>query len=94
MTTAVQKASLSAIFNALGDGTRYKIVSLLLKDSTLCVSEVAARVGISTAGVSQHMKILEKVGLVKPLRNGQKICYQVGEARGHARAVFNLMGEE
>ena len=65
------------MFSALGDSTRYKIVKLLKTKPELCVSEVADKIGISTAGVSQHMKILEQSGLVRPQRMGQKTCYQL-----------------
>jgi DNA-binding transcriptional ArsR family regulator len=65
------------MFNALGDSTRYKIVKLLKSKPELCVSEVADTIGISTAGVSQHMKVLEQSGLVRPQRMGQKTCYRL-----------------
>lgn len=64
-------------FNALGDKTRYKLLSLLSTKKEICVSELASEIGISTAGVSQQLKIMEVVGLVKRERLGQKICYQV-----------------
>ncbi|HEX9594607.1 MAG TPA: metalloregulator ArsR/SmtB family transcription factor [Candidatus Saccharimonadales bacterium] len=77
MTTSVKSTNLQAMFNALGDSTRYKIVKLLKSKPELCVSEVADTIGISTAGVSQHMKVLEQSGLVRPQRMGQKTCYRL-----------------
>ena len=65
------------IFSALGDRTRFKLLKLLSKDNEICVSELAAEVGISNAGVSQQLKVLEQAGLVERQRMGQKICYQI-----------------
>lgn len=64
---------------ALGDKNRYKIIEILSKDNDICVSGVASKIGITTAGVSQHMRILEQAGLIKKLRKGQKMCYQIDE---------------
>jgi DNA-binding transcriptional ArsR family regulator len=76
------------VFHALGDPNRFKIIRLLSGSTSLCVSEVALKVGITTAGVSQHMKILERVGLVKPKRMGQKICYQIDYKKNSAVLAF------
>lgn len=69
--------NITAAFSALGDKTRFKIYELLNKHSEICVSELAGEVGISTAGVSQQLQVLEKAGLIERKRMGQKICYQV-----------------
>ncbi len=79
------------IFNALGDANRYKIIKLLRKDPTICVSEVAEKIGISPAGVSQHMKILEEAGLVSPKREGQKICYRIVDTDSTNRTVLRII---
>lgn len=71
------QTSLIDRFSALGDKTRYKLLALLSSREEICVSELAGEIGISTAGVSQQLKILEHAGLVERHRNGQKICYQV-----------------
>jgi DNA-binding transcriptional ArsR family regulator len=83
---------LVSVFSALGDPTRFHIVELLSNQANLCVSEVAQAVGISTAGVSQHMKILERAGLVRPERLGQKICYRL-ESETNRRILQLLQAE-
>jgi len=75
--TAPSNNQLTSVFNALGDKTRFALLSILSKDEEICVSELAQKVGISNAGVSQQLKILEQVGLIKRKRRGQKICYEV-----------------
>ena len=94
MTTSVAKSgkhSLIDAFSALGDKNRYQIFQLLSRDTELCVSQVASEIGISTAGVSQHMKVLEKAGLVRPHRLGQKICYQVTSEKSETAKLLKLI---
>lgn len=59
----------------LGDKTRYKMFKLLMKNEEMCVSEIAANLGVTTSAVSQHFRNFEIVGLVGKVRIGQKICY-------------------
>lgn len=83
-----------AIFSALGDERRYLIVRLLADGGHLCVSEVASEVGISVAGVSQHMRVLQRAGLVKPKRTGQKICYQLNQSSPSVSKIFKMIEED
>jgi len=58
------------ILKGLADGTRLKIIRLLLKYD-LCVGALAHHLGISKPAVSQHLQVLRKAGLVK----GEKRSY-------------------
>lgn len=79
------------MFGALGDSTRFKLVQLLARKEELCVSDLAHQVGISTAGASQHLKILEQAGLVDRNRNGQKICYTINKTDRENRRLFDMI---
>jgi len=59
----------------LGDPTRFKIFKLLSSEEEYCVSDIAAKLGISPSAVSQHFRNFEMLGLVEKERMGQKICY-------------------
>lgn len=71
MTTAeISGERLDAAFAALADPTRRAIVSLLARgDAT--VSELAAPFAISLPGISKHLKVLEKSGLISRGREAQ-----------------------
>lgn len=84
-------SELIGIFNALGDKTRYHILKLLSNNEHICVSEIAEEVGISNAGVSQQLKILEQAGLVERNREGQKICYTVKLNNEVNRKLYKLI---
>ncbi len=61
----------------LGDKTRFKIFKLLMTKKDMCVTEIAAELGITLSAVSQHFRSFEMIGLVDKERIGQKICYML-----------------
>lgn len=71
------EARLVNAMQALGDKTRFRMFKLMIQDSDMCVSEIAASLGLSVPAVSQHFRIFEYVGLVDKHRDGQKVCYEL-----------------
>src|SRR6202046_4861865 len=68
--TTLADDTLSAAFAALADPTRRAIVSRLSRgDAT--VSELAAPFAMSLPGISKHLKVLEKAGLISRGRDAQ-----------------------
>jgi DNA-binding transcriptional ArsR family regulator len=64
--------SLSDTFAALGDPTRLAILDRLASDGDLTVQEIARPFAMSLPAVSQHLKVLERAGLIDRGRDGQK----------------------
>ena len=62
---------LGQAFAALGDPTRMAIVSRLAAQGDLTVQEIAAPFAMSLPAVSQHLKVLERAGLIARGRDGQ-----------------------
>lgn len=68
--TAVLDERLDAAFNALADPTRRAIVARLARgDAT--VTELAAPFEMSMPGISKHLRVLERGGLVSRSRQAQ-----------------------
>ena len=70
----------AVIFSALADPTRLKILRLLCnqqKPDALCVGALTGLVGISQPAVSQHLRVLKTIGLVKGERRGYHIHYSI-----------------
>ena len=68
----------AALFRALADPTRLNLVKLLCrqrKPNALCVNALACRLGISQSAVSQHLRVLKTMGLVKGERRGYRVHY-------------------
>jgi ArsR family transcriptional regulator, arsenate/arsenite/antimonite-responsive transcriptional repressor len=77
-----------ALFKALSDPSRLRLVKLLAsrvggKDSDgcgagpLCVNALAERLKITQSAVSQHLRVLRHVGLVRGSRKGAFVHYSV-----------------
>jgi len=66
------------LFAVLSDPTRLALVRLLSRqDETkpLCVGALARRLGVSQPAVSQHLRVLKDVGLVRGERRGPRVHY-------------------
>ena len=64
------------IFKALSVETRVRILQLL-KQQVLCVGALASRLDISSAAVSQHLRVLREADLVVPEKRGNYVHYRV-----------------
>ena len=64
------------LLKALADETRFRLVGLLLSHD-LCVGALACRLRISNAAVSQHLRVLRQVGLVRGEKRGYWTHYAV-----------------
>lgn len=73
------------IFRALADTSRIKIVYSLLKQE-LCTCDLAAIVGLSESAVSQHLRVLRQLRLVKNRRAGKQVFYSLDDA--HIRMLL------
>jgi DNA-binding transcriptional ArsR family regulator len=70
---------LAEIFRALGDATRAKIVFSLLHQD-LCTCDLAELTGISESAVSQHIRVLRGLRLVKSRRAGKQVFHSLDDA--------------
>jgi DNA-binding transcriptional ArsR family regulator len=79
------------LFHALADGTRRRIVVLVLQQEH-SVSDLARRFPMSFAAVQKHVAVLEKAGLVTKHRHGreQRVRGNV-EALRQARALLDQL---
>ena len=67
---------IARIFKVLSVDTRVQILQLL-KERVLCVGALAARLDVSSAAVSQHLRILRNADLVVPEKRGNFVHYRV-----------------
>jgi len=72
----------ATVFSALADPTRLKLVKLLHRQrdpDALCVNALAGLLGVTQSAVSQHLRVLRAIGLVKGERRGYYIHYFVNQ---------------
>lgn len=65
---------------ALADPNRILIL-YALSNKLINVSDLANEVGISQPSASRHLKILRERGIVKPIRHGASVVYQLTDLR-------------
>jgi len=68
----------AAVFSALADPTRLKLVKLLCHKhgpDALCVNALAGLLRVTQSAVSQHLRVLRATGLVKGERRGYHVHY-------------------
>ena len=90
---------LSRFFNALGDETRLRLVTLLAQQkpgSALCVGRLARELKTTDSNVSQHLRVLKDLGLVYNERRGNNLHYflnpdQLGTYR---KLISELLGNQ
>jgi ArsR family transcriptional regulator, arsenate/arsenite/antimonite-responsive transcriptional repressor len=93
-----------ALFGALADSTRLRLVKLLRSQrepNALCVNALAGLLGVTQSAISQHLRVLKSIGLVKGERRGYRIHYFVNQdvlekCRNLASAALSMeeTGEE
>ena len=66
-----------AIFDALVDSTRRRILALLATQGELCVCELTAALGEIQPKISRHLGVLKDAGLVSPRREGTWMHYRL-----------------
>ncbi len=78
---------LAETFQALADGSRLKLI-YALRVQEMCVCDLAAVVGVSESAVSQHLRQLRLLRLVKSRREGKMVYYSLDDA--HIQLLLNV----
>lgn len=87
---------LAALFGALGDPTRFRLITALLT-GPLCTCDLAAVLAVSASAVSHQLRLLKDAGLVTSRREGRVVYHAiagehvrrfVGEARRQAQPLL------
>lgn len=75
----------AAIFRALGDSNRLRLLSLLMSRE-LCVSEISGILDDNLSAVSQRLKLLRSERIVVVRREGKHMFYSLAD--GHIRELI------
>jgi DNA-binding transcriptional ArsR family regulator len=71
----IANASLTSVFSALSDDTRWAILAELGAED-LSASALADRLPVSRQAIAKHLEILEASGLVESHRVGREVRYR------------------
>lgn len=69
---------LADLFKVFGDGTRVRILFVLLK-AEVCVCDIARLLGMTQSAVSHQLRILKQAQLIRARRDGKTIFYSLAD---------------
>ncbi|HEX6686206.1 MAG TPA: metalloregulator ArsR/SmtB family transcription factor [Candidatus Limnocylindrales bacterium] len=87
-----QAETLAAMFKALGDPTRLRLLSMITsaEGGEICVCELTPAFDVSGPTISHHLKVLREAGLIEGDRRGTWVWYRpMPEAM---RALATILG--
>jgi len=67
---------MSEMLKAIAHPARLKIIAGLLKNECN-VTQIQLALRLPQSTISQHLKVLRNVGIIKGRREGTKVCYKV-----------------
>ena len=86
---------LAAVFAALGDPTRLKLVATLCAGAALSIAQLTANTAISRQAVTKHLQVLADAGVVHDTRSGRERLWQLDPAQIEAaRRTLEVIGRE
>lgn len=86
MPPPAQLQDLAALFKALGDHTRVRLLAALAAGE-LCVCDLTAVLELSQSAVSHQLRLLRAAKLVRSRREGKNVFYSLDDA--HVLALFD-----
>ncbi len=69
---------LADLFKVFGDGTRVRILYVLLQ-AEVCVCDLAMLLGMTQSAVSHQLRILKQALLIKSRRDGKTVFYSLAD---------------
>ena len=91
MRSVPEKETLSHIaelFKGFADPTRVHILSLLLIEGELCVTEIAEKVALSQSAISHQLRLLKQMHLIRFRREGKNILYSLAD--DHVKTILEM----
>lgn len=77
LLSPIQAGGLAAVFKVLANDTRLRLLHALIRADELCVTDLAATVGMKPQAVSNQLKRLSDLGILAARREGINIHYRL-----------------
>ncbi len=74
-----QQNRIALVAKALGHPARIAILEFLIKLESCFCGDLVKDIGLAQPTISQHLKELKKVGLIKGTIEGTNVCYCIHE---------------
>ncbi|KAB8146032.1 helix-turn-helix transcriptional regulator [Chloroflexia bacterium SDU3-3] len=80
-------SDVAAVFKAMADPTRVRILHALTH-AELCVSDIAAALGMKEPAISHQLRLLRSLRVVRSRRDGKLVYYALDDE--HVALLFQL----
>src|SRR5580692_472030 len=77
LLSPIQAGGLAAVFKVLANDTRLRLLHALVRADELCVTDLAATLGMKSQAVSNQLQRLSDLGILASRRDGNSIYYRV-----------------
>lgn len=81
---------ISALFEALGDAQRQRILLAFDKDERLNILQIVEQSNLSRTAVTHHLKVLQQSGALKSEKIGKEVFFWVNKAQ-MIEAIENVL---
>lgn len=88
-----EKSGVIRRLKALADGSRMRILSLLLHGEDLCSCEIERMLALNQSNASRHLQRLREAGLVEYYKKAQWVHYQLPREIRNGGAYRTLIEE-
>ena len=79
---------IAELFKGFADPTRVHILSLLLIEEELCVTDIAQKVDLSQSAISHQLRLLKQMHLIRFRREGKNILYSLAD--DHVKTILEM----
>ncbi len=87
-----QQNQIAAIAKAISHPARIAILQYLVKVNSCVCGSIVEEIGLSQSTISQHLKELKKMDIIKGDVSGASVCYCInGKKMEEVGAIFNQM---
>jgi DNA-binding transcriptional ArsR family regulator len=77
LLSPIQAGGLAAVFKVLANDTRLRLLHSLVRADELCVTDLAASLGMKPQAVSNQLQRLSDLGILASRREGNSIHYRL-----------------
>lgn len=74
-----KQLEIAQLSKALSHPARIAILEYIMKSESCICGEIVDEIGLAQATISQHLKALKKIGIIKGNITGTKTCYCINE---------------
>ena len=95
LISPIEAGGLAAVFKVLANDTRLRLLHAMVRADELCVTDLAAALGLKPQAVSNQLQRLSDLGILASRRDGNSIHYRLVDVcvRGLLEQGWCLMEE-